>query len=57
MDAYTRLSSAVAERIDVLSERVIFWGLVSTSIVISTAILKDMLGVYSLIYPSVWLSK
>jgi|SRR3954469_18695940 hypothetical protein len=44
MNAHTKVSSNVVARADVLSERVIFWGLVSTAVVISIAMLKGMLG-------------
>ena len=42
MDAYTKVSGRVLARADVLSERMIFWGLVSTSLVISFAMLKGV---------------
>jgi hypothetical protein len=44
MDAHTKLSGKVVAQADLLSERMIFWGLVSTAVVISVAMLKGMLG-------------
>ena len=44
MDAYTKVLAKVLARADVLSDRMIFWGLVSTAVVISIAMLKGMVG-------------
>jgi hypothetical protein len=44
MDAHTKITGKSSTPADVLSERVIFWGMISTSIVISIAMLKGMLG-------------
>ena len=44
MGAYTKLSAKVLARADVVSERVVFWGLVSAAIVTSLAMLKGMVG-------------
>jgi len=43
MNGYRKASSNVMGRADKLSERVIFWGLVSTAIVISLAMMKGVL--------------
>ena len=44
MDDYRKVSGKALELADELTQRLIFWGLVSTSVVVSVAILKGMLG-------------
>ena len=43
MNGYRKASNNVTVRADKLSELVIFWGLVSTAIVISLAMMKGVL--------------
>jgi hypothetical protein len=44
MDDYRKVSGKALELVDELTQRLIFWGLVSTSVVVSMVILKGMLG-------------
>jgi hypothetical protein len=44
MDNYRKVSVKALAFADELSERVLFWGLVSTSIIVSVAMLRGMLG-------------